>query len=277
MGVGGTPHEAVRPLVRRQLRGPVVTLTLDSPKNRNALSARMLLELRGALGEVGDDAGIRVVVLTGDGPAFCSGVDLDERLHPPGGPGATLDEVLSLMGGLRQPVVARVNGPARAGGVGLVAASDLAVAPAAATFAFTEVRVGVAPAVIAVPSLAVMGRRAWTRYALTGDVFGAGEAVEAGLLTAAVPDATALDTWVSAAVASLLRSSPGAVAATRMLADQLGGRRRDDALSAAGPVSERLFASPDAAEGMAAFLEKRSPRWAVPWPPDPGEARPDEG
>jgi enoyl-CoA hydratase/carnithine racemase len=249
-------------LVRYERDGPVVTATLDSPGNRNALSRRLLAELASALGEAQADPEVRVVVLTGDGTTFCSGVDLTERLHPPpGDPPATLAEVLSAIVSMPQPVLARVNGHVRAGGMGLVAACDLAAAPADATFAFSEVRVGVAPAIIAVPALRRMGRRAFERYALTGDVFGAAEAAASGLLTAAVADRRALDEWVGSVVASVLSSSPQAVAATKELAG-LVDRPWDDALVAAEELSDGLFASADAAEGMAAFLEKRRPRWA---------------
>lgn len=254
------------PLVRHERRGPVTVLTLDSPRNRNALSARLLAELLAALEQVQADPEVRAVVLTGDGSVFCSGVDLDERLRPPADQPATLPEVLSCLVSLPQPVVARVNGHVRAGGMGLVAACDLAVAPAAATFAFTEVRVGVAPAIIAVPALALMGRRAFTRYALTGDVFGAGEAVGAGLLTAAAPDLEAVDAWVDDVVGSVLRSAPTAVTATKGLPSLLAGRAWEEALSVAESLSDELFASPPAAEGMTAFLEKRAPSWATDWP-----------
>jgi methylglutaconyl-CoA hydratase len=252
-------------LVRAERRGPVVTVTLDSPRNRNALSVRLLAELGGALRAVQADPDVRAVVLTGTGTVFCSGADLQERLHPPtGGQPVSLPEVLSCLADLPQPVVARVNGHVRAGGMGLVAACDLAVAPASATFAFTEVRVGVAPAVIAVPALRVMDRRSLARYALTGEPFGAAEAVTAGLLTATVEDET-LDRWVAGAVDGILRSSPSAVAATKALLGELAGQGWAEAMAGARALSEELFVSPAAAEGMAAFLEKRSPSWVVEW------------
>lgn len=244
-------------------RGPVVTLTLDSPHNRNALSSALLGQLAAGLLEVRADPGVRAVVLTATGGVFCSGADLKERLDPPpGDPPATLPEVLTLLAELPQPVVARVNGHVRAGGVGLVAASDLAVAPEGATFAMTEVRVGVAPAIIAVPALAVMDRRSFSRYALTGEAFGAAEAVRSGLLTAAVGPQE-LDGWVEAAVSALLQGSPTALSATRGLPGLVAGRGWAEAMVVAAALSEDLFASPDAAEGMAAFLGKRPPSWAV--------------
>lgn len=253
-------------LVRRERHGPVVTLTLDSPKNRNALSSRLLAELAAGLAGAQEDPDVRVVVLTATGTTFCSGVDLTERLHPPADTGpATLTDVLSAIASMPQPVLARVNGHVRAGGIGLVAACDLAAAVTGASFAFSEVRVGVAPAIIAVPALRRMGRRAFERYALTGDVFDAPAAVAAGLLHALVTDIDALDAWVAQVVGSLLASAPSAIAATKGLADLLVGTW-DDALAAATALSDDLFAAPAAGEGMAAFLEKRRPSWVVDWP-----------
>lgn len=255
------------PLVQRDRRGPVVTLTLDSQENRNALSSRLLAELAAGLDEAGRDQDVRVVVLTGTGTTFCSGVDLAERLHPPPGPPpVTLADVLTAIGSMRQPVVARVNGHVRAGGMGLVAACDLAAAVAGATFSFSEVRVGVAPAIIAVPALRRMHRRAFERYALTGDVFDAAAAVETGLVHASPGDSRALDGWVEGVVGSLLAAAPSAVAVTKGLAD-LVARPWDDALAVATALSDDLFAAPAAAEGMSAFLEKRRPSWRVDWPP----------
>jgi methylglutaconyl-CoA hydratase len=266
-GAGAATDE----LVQVAHDGAVATLTLDSPHNRNALSSRLVAQLLDALQGIRANPGIRVVVLTGAGRVFCSGADLAERLQAaeapagevPGGDGApSLPEVLAAMLALPQPVIARVNGHVRAGGMGLVAAADLAVAPASATFAFTEVRVGVSPAMIAVPALRVMDRRSFARYTLTGEVFGAPEAQRAGLLSAQVEDA-ALDRWVAEAVAAILQASPVAVAATKGLPEGLSGLDWDDAMSRAAALSDELFASPDAAEGMAAFLGKRSPSWAV--------------
>ena len=157
--------------------------------------------------------------------------------------------------------------------MGLIAACDMAIAPSSATFAFTEVRVGVAPAVIAVPGLRVMGQRAFARYALTGDTFGSAEAASIGLLTTVSDD---VDGWVASIVASLLRSSPAAVAATRGLCRWAGSGWAasgpnspttdagwDDAMSAAEKLSEELFPSSDGREGLNAFLRKRPARWVT--------------
>ena len=144
------------PLVEVHHGEGVRTLVLDSPHNRNALSAQLLDELDRALRDATGDAGVRAIVLTGAGTVFCSGADLAER-----GSAAPnrMPDILTHIVQSPVPVIARVNGHARAGGIGLIAAADLAVAAAASTFAFTEVRVGVAPAMILVPALRVMDPR----------------------------------------------------------------------------------------------------------------------
>ncbi len=241
-----------------QHRDGIRTLTLDSPHNRNALSAALLEELDEALRDATSDPEVRVVVLTGSGPVFCSGADLSER-----GSAAPsrMPAILTCIVESPVPVIARVNGHARAGGLGLVAASDLAVAPAAATFAFTEVRVGVAPAMILVPALRVMDRRLLAQMILTGERFSAAEAATAGLLSAAVADEAALDAWVEARALELRRGAPGALRATKALLSTLEAQGWADALATAAATSAELFAGAEAAEGMDAFLQKRLPSW----------------
>ena len=236
----------------------VRTLTLDSPANRNALSARLLDQLAGALHDATADRDVRVVVLTGSGTVFCSGADLSER-----GSSAPnrMPEILTAMAESPVPVVARVNGHARAGGLGLIAAADLAVAPAGATFAFTEVRVGVAPAMILVPVLRVVEPRFLARAVLSAESFGAAEAAAAGLLSAVVEDEAGLDAWVAAQTDAVRKGAPGAVRATKELLRTLPAQTWDAGLAAAAARSADLFAGPEAAEGMAAFLEKRRPSW----------------
>ncbi len=257
--------------------GGLLTITLDSPHNRNALSRPLLGELAAGLARAADPS-VRAVVLTGSGRVFCSGADLRERLgdaersaeertrgagHTEGtDEPVTFSAVLSAIAGCPRPIVARVNGHVRAGGMGLVAACDLAVGPTSASFAFTEVRVGVAPAVISVPALRVMAPRILARVALTGETFDATTAAAAGLLTAAVPEHE-LDPWVDGVVASFLQCSPSAVAATKALLHDLRTRPWSEAIEVAEVLSAELFASDGAAEGMAAFLERRPPVWAV--------------
>jgi methylglutaconyl-CoA hydratase len=246
-------------LVHLARQGPVRTLTLDSPGNRNALSSRLLDELADGLAAAADDATVRLVVLTAAGPAFCSGADLTEGA---GVVASRLPEILTAIRTAAVPVVARVNGPARAGGLGLIAAADLAVATTRCTFAFSEVRVGVAPAIILVPSLRVVAdRRFLARATLTGEPFDAAAAAGAGLLTAVVDDDRALDEWVEGIADSVLKSAPGAVAATKALLAELTELHFLEGLEAARARSAELFAGAEAAEGMAAFLAKRAPAW----------------
>ncbi len=204
------------------------------------------------------DPGVRAVVLTGSGPVFCSGADLSER-----GAAAPnlMPAILTHIVESPVPVIARVNGHARAGGLGLIAASDLAAAAEASTFAFTEVRVGVAPAMIMVPALRVVEPRFLAAMTLTGEKFTAREAAAAGLLSAVTDDDTALDGWVAERTLAISKSAPGAVQATKALLRTLPAQGWVDGLTAAAAASARLFAGPEAAEGMEAFLEKRRPAW----------------
>jgi methylglutaconyl-CoA hydratase len=241
-------------------RGPVCTLTLDSPHNRNALSARLLEELGDGLAEVAADQTVRVVVLTASGTVFCSGADLSERTAAVT---SRLPEILTMLAAAPMSVIARVGGHARAGGMGLIAACDLAVATAGSTFGFSEVRVGVAPAMILVPALRVMEPRFLRQATLTGESFGAPAAAAAGLLTDVVDDEEALDTWVEGAISSVLTSAPGAVAATKALLAELAALPWSEGLAVAQARSAALFAGAEATEGMDAFLHKRTPPWVV--------------
>ena len=245
-------------LVGVQHHDGIRTLTLDSPANRNALSAALLAQLEQALRDATSDPDVRAVVLTGTGTVFCSGADLSERgTAAPSRMPAILTSIVESP----VPVIVRVNGHARAGGLGLIAAADMAVAAEGSTFAFTEVRVGVAPAMILVPALRVMDRRFLARATLTGERFGAAEAVAAGLLTAVTPDEPALDSWVADQTTALRQAAPGAVRATKGLLQTLSAETWAEGLAAAAAASAELFAGEEAAEGMAAFLEKRHPAW----------------
>ena len=236
----------------------VRTLTLDSPDNRNALSARLLEELDAALRDATRDPEVRAVVLTGAGTVFCSGADLSERGSPAT---SRMPDILTTIVESPTPIIARVNGHARAGGIGLIAACDMAVAPESATFAFTEVRVGVAPAMIMVPALRVMDRRFLARVTLTGERFDAREAMTAGLLSAVTADGFALDDWVADVTTAIRQGAPGAIRATKGLQRNLPNLEWHDALTAAAQLSADLFGGAEAAEGMDAFLEKRRPSW----------------
>jgi methylglutaconyl-CoA hydratase len=242
----------------QQHDGGIRTVTLDSPANRNALSLRLLHELERALRDATRDTEVRAVVLTATGTVFCSGSDLSER--GAAGPNR-MPDILTMVVESPVPVIARVNGHARAGGLGLIAACDMAAAPESATFAFTEVRVGVAPAMILVPALRVMDHRFMSHATLTGERFGAREAAAAGLLSAVTEDETSLDAWVEERTTSIRRSAPGAIRATKELVRTLPSRGWSDGLVEAAAVSAELFAGAEASEGVEAFLQKRRPSW----------------
>ena len=249
-------------LVRCESAGEVTTVTLDSPASRNALSSALLAQLRKALTDALSDPGCRVVVLTGSDPAFCSGADLKESRTGPVAAPELFPQILQLIWDSHKPVICRVNGSARAGGIGLVAACDIAVASQSATFAFSEVRIGATPAIIAVPCLRRMEPRAAAEYFLTGEAFDAQRATEIGLLTCAVPRIR-LDDEVARYADLLLRGAPGALAATKRVLREAGSMPVATGLARMAELSAARFASEECRQGMAAFAEKREPSWAV--------------
>ncbi|MBM9507104.1 enoyl-CoA hydratase family protein [Actinacidiphila acididurans] len=242
------------PLVRRDTDRGIAVLTLDSPHNRNALSAALVGELIAALDTAAGEDGVRAVLLTHTGTTFSAGADLKAD-GPERGP-VVLVELMRQIAELPKPVVARAAGHVRAGGLGLLAACDISVAGESATFAFSESRLGLAPAVASVPVLVRGDERAAARWFLTGETFGTAEAVRIGLVTA--PE-DALD----GILAGLRAASPQGLAATKELTVAPLLRR----LAADGPDlaarSARLFASAEAAEGVRALLERRQPPWAL--------------
>ncbi len=248
------------PLVRAETAGGICTVTLDSPHNANALSTGLLTQLRAALDQAMSDPGVRVVILTGAGKVFCAGADLKEALTTPTGATSLMSGVIQLLWDSSKPVICRVNGAARAGGIGLVAASDVAVAVDRASFAFSEVRIGVVPAVISVPCLRRMPSRAAAEYFLTGEVFGAARATEIGLLTRAVP-AQDLDAEVARYAGMLLRAAPGALAATKGVLRDVPAQSVAGGLARMAELSGQYFGSDEAREGMTAFAAKREPAW----------------
>lgn len=253
-------------LVTYAVDAHVARLTLDSPHNRNALSGALVSQLHQGLREAAADAAVRAVVLGHTGGTFCAGADLSEASG--GDPGeAAADRAHELAALLRAivesplPVIAAIDGHVRAGGLGLVGACDIAVAGPRSTFALTEARIGVAPAIISLTLLPKMSARAAARYYLTGEKFDADQAAAIGLITMATDD-------VGAAVASLVADiglgSPQGLAASKALttAAVVAGFDRDAQRLAT--ESARLFVSEEAREGMLAFLQKRPPWWATP-------------
>lgn len=239
-------------LVRSSTSDRVVTITLDSPANRNALSRRLVGELGDALRAAAADDTAHAILLTHTGPAFCSGAALDEMLSGD----ATSDGTRAMLALFRQvltlpiPVVALVDGATRAGGIGVLASCDVVLASARSTFAFTEVRLGLAPAVISLPLRPLLTARAASRYYQTGETFDAVTAVALGLVSAVGDDAEAVLDGLRRADRQGLRETRPLTTADRLRAIDTDG-------SAMAELSGRLFASPVAQEHFAAFLGGR--------------------
>lgn len=244
----------------------VATITLNRADAKNRLDADSMGLLLDHLQATAGDPQVRVVVLTGSGSTFCSGADLSGALAATSGGFASggtsgLVEVLTAMLDHPQPIVGRVQGHVAGGGNGLVAACDIAVASADARFAFSEVRVGVAPAIISVVCLQVMHRRDAQELLLTGERVSAERVRAAGLVTQVV-EADGLDAAVAAYVDQLIQGGPEAVTRTKELLGRVPAMTRDEAFAWTAEVSAGLFTSAEAREGMTAFIEKRKPEWA---------------
>jgi methylglutaconyl-CoA hydratase len=250
------------PLVRLEVAAGVATITLDAPQARNVLTGESLALLADALDRASLDADVRVVVLTATGRAFCAGADLR------GTGGAAADFTARYTGVLARlldhpkPTIARVQGHVAGGGNGLVAGCDLSVAVSDARFAFSEVRVGAVPAIVSVVALQRMPRAQAIELFLTGERVSAQRAREAGLVTRVVPDETALDEAVAAWVGQLRLGGPEAMRRTKQVLRQVPVMERGEAFAWTEQVSAQAFASAEAAEGMAAFVERRPPSWA---------------
>lgn len=251
-------------LVHAHTVGGIATITLDSQHNRNALSAQLMAELTERLAIAQADDAVRVIVLTHEGRVFCAGMDLSEARGGSALGVNAFPAILQAIWDSPKPVVARVAGPARAGGVGLVAACDIAVAGRSATFAFTEVRIGVVPALISITVLPRLLPRPAHELFLTGEIFDGDRAAAVGLVNSAV-DADDLDAEVQRYVDMLVLGAPGALAATkRMLRRERSASMSDD-FDAMLALSAEHFAGEEGQEGIAAFADKRQPSW-VPTP-----------
>lgn len=251
--------------------GPFARLTLNSPHNRNALSTALVSQLHQGLSEVAADPAVRAVVLGHTGGTFCAGADLSEAGdgERSGSPPSAYDtavararEMAALMRAIvssPRPVIAAVNGHVRGGGFGLVGACDIVVAGPDSTFALTEARIGVAPAIISLTLLPKMSPRAAARYYITGEKFDAREAAAIGLITMAADD---VDAAVDKLIADVGRGSPQGLAASKALTTAEVLERFDRDAERLADESARLFVSDEAREGMLAFLQKRAPSWS---------------
>jgi methylglutaconyl-CoA hydratase len=239
----------------------VATIAFDSPANRNALSVTLLKHFLEALNEATASETVRVIVLTGTGRVFCSGADLSDPPSMRPDEPESLPSALLALHQCPKPTIARVNGHVRAGGLAFVATCDFAVAETTTNFAMTEVRVGVAPALVLVACRSVMTPRSLAHVALTGSTFDATQAAANGLLTAAVAPGH-LDPTVAGWVAELCLGAPAAIAKGKRVMDQLGASDVAKQYMVAADLVSNQFYSDDALEGRSAFQEKRPPRWA---------------
>lgn len=257
------------PRLRLFRAGPVARITLDRPQIHNAFDEHLIAELTGTLQRLGDDATVRAVVLTGAGKSFSAGADLDWMRRM-----ADYDEAQNLadaralalllhtLDELPKPTVAMVNGAALGGGTGLVAACDIAVAAETATFGTTEVRLGLIPAVISPYVVRAIGPRQARRWFLTGERIPAAEAQRIGLVHEVTTPAE-LEAKVGQIVEAVLAGAPAAVAEAKALVRSTQPMTDPDV----GPMTSRAIAArratPEAREGVRAFLEKRKPSWTA--------------
>lgn len=246
----------------------VFTITLNRPDIHNAFDDKLIAELTQTLHTAAQNPDVRVVVLTGTGKSFSAGADLnwmrrmaayteEENYHD----AMALGELMVTLNRLPKPTIARVNGAAYGGGVGLIACCDIAIGASEAQFALSEVKLGLIPAVISPYVVAAIGEKQSRRYFLTGERFSAAEAMALGLLNEVV-SAEQLDMAVNRVAAVLLEAGPVAQAEAKDLITSVAHRPVTDSLIA--DTAERIAhvrISPEGQEGLAAFLDKRKPNW----------------
>ena len=264
-----------------QLVHGCAVIWLNRPELRNAMNDVMITELDDAIGSAIDDPDVRVVVLAGRGSAFCAGGDLawmrkarEMSAEEARADSARLASVLRMLHESPKPTLARVHGPAFAGGMGLVAACDIAIASTAAKFCLSEVKLGLIPAMISPYVVRAMGEQRARRYMLSAEVFDAAEAYRIGFVhELSLPDE--LDARVNAMLGQLVQNGPQAMAQVKRLIDDVVHAPIDDALVA--DTAARIAAvraSDEGQEGIAAFFEKRNPRWVPPPPAEDTEPEP---
>jgi methylglutaconyl-CoA hydratase len=245
-----------------EIKNGAAWITLNRPENRNALSAILVNELYAHLVAANENSEVRSIVITGTGPAFCAGADLKS---PPGqlvdgAQGITYPEVLHAILESPKPVIVAVNGAAFAGGLGLVGAADIVVTVSDVQFSFSEVRIGVIPAVISVVCIPKLGTHHAMKLFLTGERFTGEQAVGMGFAHRAVK-AEELTGAVQEEINAINLGGPIAVQECKKLVRRVRELNITDGFDETGEWSRRLFQSEEGAEGMAAFREKRKPNW----------------
>lgn len=240
--------------------GPIARLTLNRPDKRNPIGPATCGELVAALAAIGAAPAVRVVVLTGAGPVFSAGGDLSAMQQAPGTPTATLVELLTAMHELGKPIVAMVNGPALAGGLGLMVACDLVIAADTAVFGTTEIAVGLWPMMITAEITRSVGRKKTLEMMLTGKKLDAAEALASGLVNRVVP-AAELEAATMQLAGELADRSPAALSLGLKAFYRSQDMEFGPQLRYLQAELGRVLALEDAAEGIAAFLGKRKPVW----------------
>ncbi len=255
--------------IMTEVDGSVGILTLNKPKRHNAFDEQLIAEITVGLQELESDERVRAVVLSSTGKSFCAGADLgwmkraadytpEENLRDAN----RLAELMSTLNELAKPTIARVQGAAYGGGVGLIAACDIAVGTYDALFMLSEVKLGIVPAVISPYVLAAIGERYSRRYMLTAERFSAAEAYRIGLLHELVPGEEQLDEAIAEILESLLANGPHAQAECKEMIRVVAGQPIDaQTIDETAQRITRVRASPEGREGLAAFLEKRAPNW----------------
>jgi len=246
----------------------VATVRLNRPEQHNAMTPAMIAGLGAAVRRLGEQPEVRVVVLTGNGRSFCAGADLaamraaaDYDFEQNVADGYGIFDLMQAVDDCPKPIIGRVNGAAIGGGVGLVSCCDIVVAVARAKFAFSEVRLGIVPAVISPFVLAKIGPAAARELFLTGERFDAERARAIGLVNYVVPDEAALDAAVAERLQALLAAAPGAQAAAKALVKTVAFQPKADVRDYTANLIASRRASDEGREGMSSFLEKRPPRW----------------
>jgi methylglutaconyl-CoA hydratase len=247
--------------------GAVATVALNRPEVRNAFDDVLIGELTAAFTSLGSDPAVRVVVLTGEGSVFCAGADVNWMKRSISytqeqnkGDALRMSGMFRAIDECPKAVIGRVNGTCFGGGMGLISCCDVVVSVTGAQFAFTEVKLGIVPAVISAYVAPKIGAAAARRYFLTAEVFGPDEARRIGLVHEVVT-AEALDSKVLEISSAILKNGPAAVATAKSLIPQVLSQSRPDAIEYTASLISRVRTSPEGQEGLGAFLEKRKPSW----------------
>lgn len=256
--------------IRVNAQGPVARVTLARPELHNAFNDEMMAELTAAFATLGAAPGVRMIVLDAEGKSFCAGADINWMKRMVGytieenvADANVLAKMLRTIRECPRPTVARVHGATFGGGVGLVAACDMAVATAESMFCLSEVKLGIVPAVISPFVLEKIGAGPARRYALTAERFDGREAHRIGLVSHAVNQLAELDPWIEQIAASVSGNGPAAVAACKRILSRVAGQGWDDVQAFTTRQIAEIRVSPEGQEGLKSFLEKRKPGWST--------------